>query len=59
MIPTSLAAFQHILALKSSSGVKNAMIDVSKKSQRSLKEVALQVKTITREVFLPRFRMAA
>lgn len=57
MVPTSLTASQRILARKPS-GVNSAMIDVSKKSQQSLKGVALQLKAITREVSLPCFRMA-
>jgi hypothetical protein len=35
------------------------MIDMSKKLPLSLEEVALQLKTITREVYLPCCRMAA
>ena len=57
-IPTKLTASQQILVLRPF-GVNSAMIDMSKKLLLSLEEVALQLKTITREVYLRCCRMAA
>jgi hypothetical protein len=57
-IHTKLAA-SHQIPVLSPFGVNSAMIDMSKKLQLSSEEVALHLKTITREVCLIFCTMAA